>query len=232
LGHNVINKRLMTQTNKLGTLRGVSRYYVSDLIHFVDDQGRAVAGPLGKLGRYLGLIVEAASQMKEGHVGHISVRCGNPVRRKRCDGQLTAGRAARESIEWACPVCGEAGQINNWAGTEFDLGPAAEHVAYEGQLEVLVPLDELHAMRRSGRGTRSMRQMMAGAIRVSDQHCFFLAHERELARLKEFATIASNVARGEDRRLLDRFAARMDALATTLSSFTGADYSERERLLN
>lgn len=222
----------MTQSNRFGTLRGVSRYYVSDLIHFVDDQGRAVAGPLGKLGRYLGLIVEAASQMKEGHVGHIPVRCGNPVRRKRCNGQLTAGRAARESIEWACPSCGEAGQINNWAGTEFDLGPALEHVAYEGQLEVLVPLDELHAMRRSGRGTRSMRQMMAGAIRVSDQHCFFLAHDRELLRLKEYAMVASNVARGEDRRLLDRFAARLDALATTLASFTGAVYSERERLLN
>jgi hypothetical protein len=77
-----------------------------------------------------------------------------------------------------------------------------------------------------------MRQLMAGAIRVSDQHCFFLGHERDLARLKEFATIASNVARGEDRRLLDRFAARLDALVTTLASFTGADYGERERLLN
>jgi hypothetical protein len=222
----------MTQSNRFGTLQGVSRYYVSDLIHFVDDQGRAVQGPLGKLGRYLGLIVEAASQMKEGHVGFISVRCGNPVRRKHCSGQLTAGRAARESIEWACPQCGEAGQINNWAGTEFDLGPAPEHVAYDGQLEVLVPLDELHAMRRTGRGTRTMRQLMAGAIRVSDQQCFFLGHDRDLARLKEFAAIASNVARGEDRRLLDRFAARLDALVTTLASFTGTDYGERERLLN
>jgi hypothetical protein len=170
--------------------------------------------------------------MKEGHVAYIPVRCGNPVRRKRCDGQLTAGRAARESIEWACPLCGEAGQINNWAGSEFDLGPALENVAYEGQLEVLVPLEELHIMRRSGRGTRALRQLMAGAIRVSDKHCFFLAHDRELARLKEFAAMASNVARGEDRRLLDRFAARMDAFVTTLASFTGADYSERERLLN
>lgn len=222
----------MTQFDRSDTLRGVPRYYVSDLTHFVDDQGRAVAGALGKLGRYLGLIVESASLMKEGHVGFIPLRCGNPVRRKRCNGQLTAGRAARDCVEWACPACGEAGQITNWANTEFDLGPASGPQAYEGQAEVLVPLDELHAMRRTGRGSRLLRQLMAEAIRVSDQHCFFLAHDRELMRLKELATVASNVARGDDRRLLDRFAARIDALVTTLASFTGNHVNESERLLN
>lgn len=170
--------------------------------------------------------------MNEGHVGFIPLRCGNPVRRKRCNGQLTAGRAARDSIEWACPTCGEAGQITNWANTEFDLGPVSGPQAYEGQAEVLVPLDELNAMRRSGRGSRLARQLMAEAIRVSDRHCFFLAHDRELTRLKELATVAANVARGEDRRLLDRFAARMDAFVTTLASFTGAHTNESERLLN
>lgn len=208
------------------------RYYVSDLTHFVDDQGRAVSGALGKLGRYLGLIVESASLMKEGHVGYIPLRCGNPVRRKRCYGQLTAGRAARDCIEWACPTCGEAGQITNWANTEFDLSPATGPQAYEGQTEVLMPLDELNAMRRSGRGSRLLRQLLAEAIRVSDQHCFFLAHDRELLRLKELANIAGNVARGEDRRLLDRFGARIDAFVTTLASFTGTYSDESERLLN
>jgi len=210
----------------------VPRYYVSDLTHFVDDQGRAVSGALGKLGRYLGLIVESASLMKEGHVGFIPLRCGNPVRRKRCYGQLTAGRAARDCIEWACPTCGEAGQITNWANTEFDLSPANSSQTYEGQSEVLVPLDELNAMRRSGRGSRLLRQLLAEAIRVSDQHCFFLAHDRELLRLKELATIAANVARGEDRRLLDRFSSSVDAFVTTLASFTGTYANESERLLN
>jgi hypothetical protein len=214
------------------TLSRVARYYVSDLTHFVDDQGRAVSGPLGKLGRYLGLIVESASLMKEGHTDYIPLRCGNPVRRKRCMGQLTAGHAARDSVEWACPLCGEAGHLTNWSGSEFDLGPAREPLAYEGQHEVLVPLDELDAMRRSGRGSRSLRQLMAEAIRVSDRHCFFLAQGRELTRLREFACMAADVARGEDRRLLDRFAARMDAMTTTFASFTGVDARERERLLN
>jgi hypothetical protein len=222
----------VTQFDRSDTLRRVPRYYVSDLTHFVDDQGRAVAGALGKLGRYLGLIVESASLMKEGHVGFIPLRCGNPVRRKRCHGQLTAGRAARDCIEWACPMCGEAGQITNWANTEFDLSPATGPEAYEGQSEVLVPLDELNSMRRSGRGSRLLRQLLAEAIRVSDQHCFFLAHDRELLRLKELANIAANVARGEDRRLLDRFGARVDAFVTTLASFTGTHSNESERLLN
>jgi len=214
------------------TLCRVARYYVSDLTHFIDEQGRAVSGPLGKLGRYLGLIVESASLMKEGHTDYIPLRCGNPVRRKRCIGQLTAGHAAHDAVEWACPLCGEAGHLTNWIGSEFDLGPARDPIAYEGQSEVLVPLDELDAMRRSGRGSRSLRQLMAEAIRVSDRHCFFLAETRELNRLKEFAALAADVARGDDRRLLDRFGARMDALVVTLSSFTGVDVRERERLLN
>jgi hypothetical protein len=222
----------MIHFNTSDTLSRVARYYVSDLTHFVDDQGRAVSGPLGKLGRYLGLIVESASLMKEGATGYIPLRCGNPVRRKRCTGQLTAGLAARDSIEWACPLCGEAGHLTHWSGSEFDLGPARDLHVYEEPCEVLVPLDELDAIRRSGRGSRPLRQLLAEAIRVSDRHCFFLGSDRDLSRLKEYATIAANVARGEDRRLLDRFAARMDALTTTLGSFTGVDEHERERLLN
>jgi hypothetical protein len=233
LGQNGFCKPWVILTKASDTLRSVARYYVSDLTHFVDDQGRAVSGPLGKLGRYLGLIVESASLMKEGHTDYIPLLCGNPVRRKRCTGQLTAGHAARDSVEWACPLCGEAGHLTNWSGSEFDLGPAREALAYDGQTEVLVPLDELDAMRRSGRGSRSLRQLMAEAIRVSDRHCFFLAQTRELTRLKEYAAIASDVGRGEDRRLLDRFGARMDALVTTFASFTGADLrSDSERLLN
>lgn len=222
----------MIHFNTSDTLSSVARYYVSELTHFVDDQGRAVSGPLGKLGRYLGLIVESASVMREGQTGYIPVRCGNPVRRKRCNGQLTAGLAGRDCIEWACPLCGEAGQLTHWSGSEFDLGPARQPRQYERPCEVLVPLDELDAMRRSGRGSRSLRQLMAEAIRVSDHHCFFLADDRDLLRLKEYGTIAANVGRGDDRRLLDRFAARMDALVTTLESFTGTGEPERERLLN
>lgn len=210
------------------------RYYVSDLIHFVDDQGRAVSGPLGKLGRYLGLIVESASLMREGHAGYIPMLCANPVRRKRCFSQLTGGLAGHDNIEWACPACGEAGHINHWTGTEFDLGPAIDLRAAESQLDVIVPLDELDAMRRTGRGARSMRQLMAEAIRISDKHCYVLGGERELGRLKELALVSADVARSEDRRLLDRFAARMDAHVTRLESFIGGggEDPERERFLN
>lgn len=213
------------------------RYYVSDLIHFVDDQGRAVSGPLGKLGRYLGLIVESASLMREGHAGYIPMLCANPVRRKRCFSQLTGGLAGRDNIEWACPTCGEAGHINHWTGTEFDLGPAIDlrgAMATESQLDVIVPLDELDAMRRTGRGSRSMRQLMAEAIRISDKHCYVLGGERELGRLKELALVSADVARSEDRRLLDRFAARMDAHVTRLEAFIGGggEDPERERFLN
>jgi len=232
LGHDEKNQTRMNRFKASDTLLPVARYYVSDLTHFMDEQGRTVSGPLGKLGRYLGLIVESASLMKEGHSDYIPLRCGNPVRRKRCNGQLTAGHASRDSVEWACPLCGEAGHLINWSGSEYDLGPARDPLAYEDHTEVLVPLDELDAMRRSGRGSRSLRQLMAEAIRISDRQCFFLAHNRDLTRLKEYAQLAANATRGEDRRLLDRFSARMDALVTTFSAFTGFDLRERERMLN
>jgi hypothetical protein len=232
LGHNMFMKLRVTQFFASCTLVCVPRYYVSDLAHFVDDQGRAVGGPLGKLGRYLGLIVESASRLKQGHAAHIPMRCSNPVRRKRCSGQLTASLAAHDSIEWSCTSCGEAGHITNWVGTEFDLGPAQDIHVFDAQRDVVVPLDELDAMRRTGRGSRSMRQRMAEAIRVSEQHCYFLGTEHELLRMKEYALVSANVARAEDRRWLDRFAGRLDAHITTLASFIGGEDPERERLLN
>lgn len=232
LGHNSLINLCVTQFFASCTLVCVSRYYASDLAHFVDDQGRAVSGPLGKLGRYLGLIVESASLLKQGHARHIAIRCCNPVRRKRCTGQLIASLAAHDNIEWSCPACGEAGHITNWVGSEFDLGPGQDVHVFDTQRDMVVPLDELDAMRRTGRGSRAMRQRLAEAIRVSDHHCYFLGSEHELARLKEYALVSANVARGEDRRLLDRFAARIDAHITTLASFIGGEDPERERFLN
>jgi hypothetical protein len=208
------------------------RSYVTDLTHFLDHAGELVDGPAGKLAGYLGLVVESASMMKAGQGGYIPLRCAQPGRRRRCAVQLTAARVARDCVEWQCQACGDSGSITNWSGTRFDLGPARELSLSDAQLDVIVPLDELDAMRRLGGGPRTLRQSLAEAIGIDDGYLFLPAGQAELTQLKQLSELAADEARGDDRRLLDRFAARMDAFITTLASFVEGDELNPQRMMN
>jgi hypothetical protein len=207
------------------------RSYITDISDLLDDRGHPVEGRAGRIARYLGLVVEAGSVMKEGHGGYIPMRCANPARRKLCASQLLAARPSRDTVEWECPGCGERGLITNWVGTGFDLRTAPGMKRANEYRDIIVPLDELDAMRRLGDGSPALRRLLVEAVDVDERYLVFLAGEDELSLLLESAQLAADRTRGEDRRLLDRFAARMDAFITTLPSFIqGPD--RPDRLLN
>jgi hypothetical protein len=209
----------------------VPRNYVTDLIDLLDPKGQPAAGQPGKLARYFGLVVEAGSIMKRGEGRYIPMRCSNPVRRKPCASQLIAARPDDGVVEWECPACGERGSVSNWSGTSFDLGAVRPVRMVEESRDVVVPLDELDAMRRLSSTPQQLRRLLVEAIGIGDNYLFFPASQDELIQLREYAQVIADESKGEDRRLLDRFGARMDAFITMLPEFTeGAE--EHNRLLN
>jgi hypothetical protein len=195
------------------------RCYITDITDLLDDRGRPVEGRAGRIARYLGLVVEAGSVMEEGQGGYIPMRCANPSRRRLCSSQLVAARPSQDTVEWECPGCGERGLITNWSGTGFDLQTAPGVKPANEYRDIIVPLDELDAMRRLGDVSRALRRLLVEAVDVDERYLVFLAGEDELTLLRESARLAADRARGDDRRLLDRFAARMDTFITTLPSF-------------
>lgn len=209
----------------------VPRNYVTDLNDLLDPEGQPAAGAPGKLARYFGLVVEAGSIMKQGEGRYIPMRCGNPVRRKVCASQLIAARPDHGTVEWECPGCGERGSVSNWFGTSFDLGAVRPVRMVEESRDVVVPLDELDAMRRLSFTPPQLRRLLVEAIGIGDDYLFFPANQDELVQLREYAQVSADDAKGEDRRLLDRFAARIDAFITMLPEFTDAA-EEQNRLLN
>lgn len=209
----------------------VPRNYVTDLSHLLGPAGEPAAGSAGKLARYFGLVVEAGSIMKRGEGRYIPMRCSNPVRRKTCASQLIAARPEDGTVEWECPGCGERGSVSNWSGTSFDLGSVRPVRMVEESRDVVVPLDELDAMRRICVTSPGLRRLLVEAIGIGDDYLFFPASQDELVQLREYAQVGAEEAKGEDRRLLDRFAARMDAFITMLPEFT-EDAEAQNRLLN
>jgi hypothetical protein len=208
----------------------VSRSYVTDITHLLDEHGRPVHGAAGSLARYLGLVVEAASVMIEGTGSYIPMRCANPARRKRCGEQLAAGIPSIGTIEWECPSCGECGLITGWSGTVYDLRAAPKAESRGERCDVVVPLDELDAARRYCDVPPVLRRLLVEATGVGEDYLFFFAGHEHLLQLRDSARVAADSARGADRRLLDRLAARVDAFMTTLPEFVEGDERPRELL--
>lgn len=195
------------------------RTYVTDLTHFLDSDGNVVDGPAGKLARYLGLIVELGSVMDVGDGGLVPMFCSNPSRRRRCGSRLVVRRSSRESIEWECPTCGENGVIRNWFATRFGLGAARAMMPTAETADVVVRSDELWAMRRLGGGVPVLRRKLVEAMDFGGGYLMFHADHGDIEELRDLSSDAAGRAGGKDRRLLDRFAARMDAFRTTLREF-------------
>jgi hypothetical protein len=194
------------------------RTYVSDLTHFLDERGQVIEGPLGKMGHYLGLIVEIGSVLPIGHGGLAPAHCASP-RRRRCGGRLVVARPEAERIEWECQTCGENGVISHWIATRFNLVSVPRVAQADVSSDPVVQLDELSAMRRLGGAPPTLRRLLAEAGDLGEGYFTFSAGFAHLEELRDLAASAAERARGEDRRLLDRFAARMDAFRTASPDF-------------
>ena len=98
----------------------MSETYITDITHYLDDQGELVStmpGPARKLASFLVLVIDSVSQdiPVDGH--DTRIRC----LQHGCSGSIRASlMSMNDEISWACPDCGHNGVISNWQGTKWN----------------------------------------------------------------------------------------------------------------
>lgn len=94
---------------------------VIDITHYLDDRGLPVfVGSAGRLSRFFGNIVAAASLLPVEGTVVSAVRCGTRPGHKRCEGSIHIYRRYDGVIEWTCPECDDEGFVYNWEATYWD----------------------------------------------------------------------------------------------------------------
>ncbi len=100
--------------------------YVTDLTHFLDENGLP---PVGAPRRLLNLLAFLGSIVKAGSSHPVGTQFSStvPCRRRLCSRlSLTIVNERDGTIRWECPDCGENGYISKWQGTDHDLSAAME----------------------------------------------------------------------------------------------------------
>jgi hypothetical protein len=102
-------------------------FYVTDLRHFEGiDFDPDIPGPALKFARYLRRIVLAATASSGRGPQATALPCHRRPGRAPCPGRLVVERQdVPAQVNWQCPSCGEAGRIDGWQGSEYDLSASA-----------------------------------------------------------------------------------------------------------
>ena len=101
----------------------MSRSFVTDMQHFIDEKG-AIPESMPRQARQfienLGNIVACITE-RLGAPSKTAVSCWNKINGKYCTGKIDAGiECGSFSILWHCLKCGDNGIINNWEHTFWD----------------------------------------------------------------------------------------------------------------
>jgi hypothetical protein len=109
-------------------------FHVTDLRHFEGiDFDPDAPGPALKFANYLRRVVLAATASPERGRRATALPCRRRPGRAPCPGRLVVDRQDVPSyVNWQCPSCGEAGRIDGWQGSEFDLSPLSPSGAAPG----------------------------------------------------------------------------------------------------
>ena len=95
------------------------------LPHFLDQNGELAAdlqGPGRKLAEFICSIVQSVTSHSFEALVRTGVGCRRRPKRKPCRGEIAAFlNEETKEIEWACPVCGDAGFIADWEKTHWDM---------------------------------------------------------------------------------------------------------------
>jgi ribosomal protein L37AE/L43A len=94
--------------------------FVSDLRHYLDIADDLVDSPATRLGRQLGLIVQAATSRDTGERWVTALACPRRPNRQRCTGTVEVARIGA-SINWECTACRDNGTISGWENSTFDI---------------------------------------------------------------------------------------------------------------
>jgi plasmid stabilization system protein ParE len=98
-------------------------FHVTDFHDFEGiDLDPHAPGPALKLVRFLRRIVLAATASPQRGPRATALPCRRRPGRSSCPGRLVVERQHVPScINWHCPACGEAGRIDGWQGSAYDL---------------------------------------------------------------------------------------------------------------
>lgn len=122
-----------------------------DTPHLVPGQGSSPS----RLAVFLGNVVRVGSSGPAGPVLNSALPCRRRPGRQPCEGWLRIRRLEVPAvIEWACPVCGDAGRINNWRRSPLDLTMPGEP-----EPDPAEPLQELMVSREEVRVLQGMSML-------------------------------------------------------------------------
>ena len=108
--------------------------YVTDITHYLNESGELadMPAPARKLASFLGLLIDASSQVVPIADRDTRIRC----RKRGCQGSIRVSLPARDSeIDWHCPVCGLNGVIRKWQGSKWDQSRHAVEGTADGSQE-------------------------------------------------------------------------------------------------
>ena len=132
----------------------------------------------------------------------------------RCDevtcGMPVALRRTGDACEWYCPGCATFGAIVGWRGSRYDLGELQRAEDEErAEAAIFTRLDELDSVRRC-----PLAQGLKLTLALATLHADYVVvtcAERELSELLCGLEEVIGKVSAIDRRLVDRFVARVDS---------------------
>lgn len=98
--------------------------YVTDLTHFLDDDGAPLPvelGPVARVARFFGRIAAAGSLHPVDEPVRTPLACRRRPGRRPCAGTILVLRRRDAVIEWRCSSCEDQGFISGWEETCWDL---------------------------------------------------------------------------------------------------------------
>jgi hypothetical protein len=155
---------------------------------------------------WLGSIVEVVTACGVGtRWERAIVRCDEAS----CDSAIALRRTG-DACEWYCPSCATFGAIVGWRGSRWDLSDVADSDQSDRtEAAIFTRLDELECVRRC-KLAQPLKLTLALATPQAD-YVVVTCAERELSELLCALEEANSASQSADRRLVDRFVARVDA---------------------
>ena len=122
--------------------------HITDITHFEGLPPKLAKGPAGRIARYFGSIVSAASVVDRGVWRDVGIRCRRRPGRKPCPGHIQVYRLGHSApIEWHCSSCDDQGEISNWKESTWDLSHGVGRQDSDGKsVEILVSEEELREL--------------------------------------------------------------------------------------
>jgi hypothetical protein len=135
--------------------------------------------------------------------------CSGPVALRRIGG----------ACEWFCAACTASGAVVGWRGSDWDLSGVGQNDHHDrSEALVFTRLDELEAVRRA-----SLPRELRFTLAMAQAHSDYVILPCSASELDELCTVLEPQLRRlneSERRLVDRFLARVDAAALMIEGRT------------